>query len=40
MNNAMSLRGGLLLFPTKSNPQFDEEIASGEEQVRPRNDII
>jgi len=33
----MSLRGGLLLFPTKQSP-LDRGIASGKE--RPRNDIV
>jgi len=34
----MSLRGGHLLFPTKQ-PPVDGEIASGENQERPRNDM-
>jgi len=34
----MSLRGGLLLFPTKQSP-VDWEVASGERQERPRNDM-
>ncbi len=34
----MSLRGGQLLLPTKQ-PPVDSEIASGEGQERPRNDM-